>query len=379
MVGGERVGLVVVLLCLGVTNTQQWWGGRKLETVSARRLAGEAGPGPERRLFRRAGLTVQRQQEQQQAGPGRMFSPLFSQSASGQPGGQNTNTAYTMINRRQFDIIPAVPDSLLQPQLVPAQPRPARADPQPGPPVARIQKSIETGQTALSLPGGFSPVPAVPEEQPVKPETLFENLKERILRQKAERQRQIASILKADGQATPQKEEAKSGKVSVDQKSFRDQILRQKEERRRQIASIVRAEAATSTPTPGPVRPAVQQGGVRQGAIRQGGVRQGGVRQGGVRETGRRAKPLSSVSNDRNNKPFTRFPAKSSPSKPAPPKPAPVSKPPSTVSAVTSKAARRKFTKCHGRCVQKFCLPVGILSEFEKCKEKCKDICTTSQ
>ena len=42
-------------------------------------------------------------------------------------------------------------------------------------------------------------------------------------------------------------------------------------------------------------------------------------------------------------------------------------------------AARRKFTKCHGRCVQKFCLPVGILSEFEKCKEKCKDICTTSQ
>ena len=223
-----------------------------------------------------------------------------------------------MINRRQFDIIPAVPDSVLQPQLVPAQPRPARADPQSGPPVARIQKSIETGQTALSLPGGFSPVPAVPEEQPVKPETLFENLKERILRQKAERQRQIASILKADGQATPQKEEAKSGKVSVDQKSFRDQILRQKEERRRQIASIVRAEAATTTPAPGPIRPAVQQGGVQQG---------------GVRDPGRRAQPLSSVSSSRNNKPFTRFPAKSSPSKPAP-----VSKPPSTVSAVTSKA-----------------------------------------
>ena len=60
-----------------------------LQTVSARRLAGEAGPGPERRLFRRAGLTVQRQQEQQQAGPGRMFSPLFSQSASGQPGGES--------------------------------------------------------------------------------------------------------------------------------------------------------------------------------------------------------------------------------------------------------------------------------------------------
>ena len=41
-----------------------------LQAVSARRLAGEAGPGPERRLFRRAGLTVQREQQQQQAGPG---------------------------------------------------------------------------------------------------------------------------------------------------------------------------------------------------------------------------------------------------------------------------------------------------------------------
>ena len=39
MVGGERVGLVVVLLCLGVTNTQQWWGGRKLEVSVTNNLA----------------------------------------------------------------------------------------------------------------------------------------------------------------------------------------------------------------------------------------------------------------------------------------------------------------------------------------------------
>ena len=31
MVGGEWGRLVVVLLCLGVANTQQWWGGRRLE------------------------------------------------------------------------------------------------------------------------------------------------------------------------------------------------------------------------------------------------------------------------------------------------------------------------------------------------------------
>ena len=36
---------------------------------------------------------------------------------------------------------------------------------------------------------------------------------------------------------------------------------------------------------------------------------------------------------------------------------------------------RRRFKKCHGRCVQKFCLPVGILSVFEACTEKCKGIC----
>ena len=39
-------------------------------------------------------------------------------------------------------------------------------------------------------------------------------------------------------------------------------------------------------------------------------------------------------------------------------------------------AARRKFTKCHGRCVQKFCLPVGELAKFDACTSKCAGICT---
>ena len=42
---------------------------------------------------------------------------------------------------------------------------------------------------------------------------------------------------------------------------------------------------------------------------------------------------------------------------------------------ISQKEERRSFKKCHGRCVQKFCLPVGILSVFEACTEKCKGIC----
>merc|ERR1719167_1641183 len=37
--------------------------------------------------------------------------------------------------------------------------------------------------------------------------------------------------------------------------------------------------------------------------------------------------------------------------------------------------ARKKFKRCHGRCVQKFCLPVSDLAEFDRCTEKCKGIC----
>ena len=36
---------------------------------------------------------------------------------------------------------------------------------------------------------------------------------------------------------------------------------------------------------------------------------------------------------------------------------------------------REKFTRCHGQCVQKFCLPVGNLNTYDKCLEKCRGIC----
>merc|ERR1712066_78163 len=37
---------------------------------------------------------------------------------------------------------------------------------------------------------------------------------------------------------------------------------------------------------------------------------------------------------------------------------------------------RKKFRACHGRCVQKFCLPVGSLAKHSVCQDTCKDICT---
>ena len=42
----------------------------------------------------------------------------------------------------------------------------------------------------------------------------------------------------------------------------------------------------------------------------------------------------------------------------------------------TSTEERKKFRRCHGRCVQKFCLPVGSLSEHAECQVSCKDICS---
>ena len=41
----------------------------------------------------------------------------------------------------------------------------------------------------------------------------------------------------------------------------------------------------------------------------------------------------------------------------------------------TATTERRRFKKCHGQCVQKVCLPVGALSVYEKCLEKCRGIC----
>ena len=49
---------------------------------------------------------------------------------------------------------------------------------------------------------------------------------------------------------------------------------------------------------------------------------------------------------------------------------------PGSLSKEDKKAARRKFKRCHGKCVQKFCLPVGNLSVYDKCVDKCRGFCT---
>ena len=41
-----------------------------------------------------------------------------------------------------------------------------------------------------------------------------------------------------------------------------------------------------------------------------------------------------------------------------------------------SQEKRKTFRKCHGRCVQKFCLPVGDLGKHNVCQDSCKDICS---
>jgi hypothetical protein len=38
---------------------------------------------------------------------------------------------------------------------------------------------------------------------------------------------------------------------------------------------------------------------------------------------------------------------------------------------------RRVFRRCHGKCVQKACLPVGELSVYSDCVEKCRNSCNT--
>ena len=43
---------------------------------------------------------------------------------------------------------------------------------------------------------------------------------------------------------------------------------------------------------------------------------------------------------------------------------------------VSAKEKRKQFKRCHGKCVQKICLPVGSLSVFDKCTTKCKVTCT---
>jgi len=59
-------------------------------------------------------------------------------------------------------------------------------------------------------------------------------------------------------------------------------------------------------------------------------------------------------------------------------KEAPIPPPPvlNTIPDTGSSLERKKFKKCHGRCVQKFCLPVGSLAKHAECQDSCKDICS---
>jgi len=50
--------------------------------------------------------------------------------------------------------------------------------------------------------------------------------------------------------------------------------------------------------------------------------------------------------------------------------------PSKSVSFDEKKDARKKFKRCHGRCVQQFCLPVNVISVYTKCVDKCKLLCT---
>ena len=57
--------------------------------------------------------------------------------------------------------------------------------------------------------------------------------------------------------------------------------------------------------------------------------------------------------------------------------------PPRPVTAVSEqsfedekKEIRKKFKRCHSRCVQKKCLPVGNLNVYYNCVDKCKQLCT---
>jgi len=41
-----------------------------------------------------------------------------------------------------------------------------------------------------------------------------------------------------------------------------------------------------------------------------------------------------------------------------------------------SRTQRKQFKRCHGKCVQKFCLPIDSLTVYDTCSAKCKGICS---
>ena len=40
------------------------------------------------------------------------------------------------------------------------------------------------------------------------------------------------------------------------------------------------------------------------------------------------------------------------------------------------KQDRRSYRKCHSKCVQNSCLPVGVISEYSTCVENCRNQCS---
>jgi len=75
----------------------------------------------------------------------------------------------------------------------------------------------------------------------------------------------------------------------------------------------------------------------------------------------------------------SRRPASPRPTTPrptSPTRPAPVVPQQSLPSEDDKTEIRKKFKRCHGRCVQKQCLPVANLEVYYKCVDKCKQLCT---
>ena len=79
--------------------------------------------------------------------------------------------------------------------------------------------------------------------------------------------------------------------------------------------------------------------------------------------------PLSNVEKKPLKTKIQKPPTTDPPVSAAPPRPAPASED-------EKKEIRKKFKRCHSRCVQEKCLPVGNLNVYYNCVDKCKQLCT---
>ena len=81
------------------------------------------------------------------------------------------------------------------------------------------------------------------------------------------------------------------------------------------------------------------------------------------------ANPLNNVEKKPLKTKIQKPPTTDPPVSAAPPRPV-------TASEDEKKEIRKKFKRCHSRCVQKKCLPVGNLNVYYNCVDKCKQLCT---